>query len=149
MGIAAQGKIDGSEDVSLKIYYRNLGHSPALNLTPAFNAVTAVDPNPKTYEPLRGGTNNTCKGLALKADSWPVFPNSDPTGRSWRETIYPQRMITPAVAASQAALLIQGCFLYETMGETHHTWFCLVAYRNGKFSSEAETPSCEDGNGAD
>jgi hypothetical protein len=129
-GMSATGGIDGTDDIPIQIHYSNLGKSPALKMDAQFDAVTVPTPaNLHSYDSLSGGPNNTCKRTALIEESYAIFPNGSQDNR--RETIIPRVRVTPLVRSNQAAILIQGCFKYETMGEIHYSWFCFVAYSHG------------------
>jgi hypothetical protein len=146
-GAAADGDIGGDKDVVVQVFYANVGKGPAIGLNQAFNAGTTPNVSKSDFEAVPVGPNNTCNGLAPLTNGFTVFPNASTVHRA-KTTIF-RKLILPSVQTNDGAVFLQGCLSYETMHETHFTWFCLFVYRNGRLATAGLTEFCKDGNGAD
>jgi hypothetical protein len=144
-GINVTGDINGQGDLKVEVYYANVGKSPAININQSFFA-GAVPVQDVSNLRIEVGPNHTCDDLAPDRSGRATFP--DPSGREWVVTVIYISLILPYVPTNHGALFLQGCFVYETMGEIHKTWFCDVAYINGILSTTSQTPDCKDGHGA-
>lgn len=91
------------------------------------------------------GPNITCFGLKPKDYGVVVYPAK----RLHQDTSAPRQAISPSVKANKGVIFLQGCFIYETMKEIHHSWFCFIVYRNGIFVTDNATTFCGDGQGAE
>jgi hypothetical protein len=141
------GDINGQNDLKIELYFSNVGKGPATSLNSSFKAGTAVIPDGwDPTLPLAVGPNHTCDGLLPNYDGLAVFPDA-PT-QHWVQSIIYRKTILPSVLVNKGALIVQGCFVYETMNEIHKTWFCHFAYINGQFSTISKTVQCKDGQGA-
>lgn len=145
--MVATGEISGDKDIDLKIYYKNVGKSPAISLGAYFLFDSIANINKSDYEAVAIGPNKTCDSAVLQPDGPATFPNSMKPG--WFKSAFPRKSIPTTALTNDRALYVQGCLIYETMHETHHTWFCFLAYRNGKFATSDATVTCKDGHGAD
>ena len=145
-GLAVRGQIDGDKDLDIDVHYANVGKGPAIKVKLIFAGGTI----PNLADPLipAAGPNSTCAGQQTDPGGPVVFPNT-PNNNWWNSTIIPRTLLTQSVKDNKAVLYLQGCLIYETMKEVHHTWFCQFVYRNGKLASQAATSHCKDGNGAD
>jgi len=64
--------------------------------------------------------------------------------------IQPGTDIVKNFAAGLLALRVNGCFAYESGGETHHSSFCeTLAATQGMETKDWHSRHCKDGNGAD
>jgi hypothetical protein len=146
VGVATFGEITGDKDIQLNIYFENVGKGPALHMRSAFWGGTTPNTNVADYESISLGENKTCDGLVSENETV-IFPS--PGRLTWVMSNIARKTILPSIQAGAGVLYLQGCFAYQTMNEIHHTWFCMVVYRNGKFSTINNTPLCKDGQGAD
>jgi hypothetical protein len=144
--MAVSGEIKGDKELGIKIEYTNAGKGPALHVTQAFGVGPAPDIFIDDHEAISAGLNHTCERISLDKEGPIIFPN--PTKQLWFETVIPRKRISPDVISGGSALVLQGCFAYETMNEVRHTWFCYVVYRHSTFATLTSTVSCKDGNGA-
>jgi len=146
-GDAVEGQINDDKDLTVKVYYSNVGKGPALKVNQFLFAGTTSNPTSE-FEGVSAGRNATCDGLKPREERTVVFPSAQHNG--WINTTLDRaKFVTPAVKANKAAIYVQGCFVYETMRQNHWTWFCHVIYRNGSFAMQNSTGLCSDGNGAD
>jgi hypothetical protein len=143
-GAVATGDVGGNDDISVHVYYSNVGKGPATRLNSQYYAGTVVNAE-HADDAVVILPNITCFGLKPKDNGVVVFP----TKRLHQDTSVPRQSISPIVKANKGVLFLQGCFIYETMKEIHHSWFCFIVYRNGTFANENSTSVCGDGQGAD
>ncbi len=149
-GVDAHGAITGGQGLKIRIQYANTGKSPAIKWVQHFSGGPVPTPDPSEITPVTAGVNTDCDGLVPGSDGIAVFPNA--ARQEWANTEMPERDYSaylPLLLANKAALVIKGCFVYETMHEPHKTWFCFIVYRNGKFSTIDESTQCADAHGAD
>jgi hypothetical protein len=144
--MAATGEIGGDKNIDLQIYFLNVGRSPALKLGSYFWFDSTPNVDKSESVALVIGPNHTCDSATILPDGPTIFQNPKP---EWISTTFPRKSIPIATLSNDRALYVQGCLIYETMHETHHTWFCFLAYRNGKFATASATVTCKDGHGAD
>ena len=144
-GAIASGDVGGKDDISVQVFYTNVGKGPAIRMNSRYWAGTTVNKENASGQ-IVVGQNNTCAGLEPQDElGWVVYP----TTRLHQDTSVQRQSILPSVKTNKGALFIQGCFIYETMKEIHHSWFCFIVYRNGAFANANATTLCGDGQGAE
>jgi hypothetical protein len=109
-------------------------------------------PTPTDLEivPVIAGENTECLNLTLNKDGVAVFPSI--SRQEWVNTEIQKDIAysnnVQLLMGKKVALIVKGCFTYETMNEQHNTWFCYVILRNGKLSTIDNTAQCQDAHGA-
>ena len=117
---------------AFRIVYDNVGKEPALNLS-MLSQVIIVDaaalirslgqPN---YSDVAMQENSTCAHDTIHQGAEIIWPSSRPEGysnSSMENSDDP--VITQEVLDGRQAIVIKGCFLYETFHEIHRSAFCF------------------------
>jgi hypothetical protein len=141
--------LEGSADQlaqphKVRIYYSNIGNSPATALTMKSQARIAL--GVKDPGAVSGGPENMCRNTLPHAGEASAFPRL--TVPTWQSVEIPAAFFIPDVRDKKVNLILKGCFAYRTTGETHHTAFCYIVAGQHNYSSEGTT-ACADGNYAD
>jgi hypothetical protein len=115
-----------------RVAYDNIGRQPALN-TETWWRVSIVDANllvRSLKEPslrVRAfGLNPACQGHTPLNGGEIIWPSSKPEAYTNAYVENPNDpLIMQEVLDGRAAVVVQGCFLYLTFGEPHHSAFCF------------------------
>lgn len=124
-----------NDHLAFRIVYENVGRQPARNNN-MWSGAKIVDADllvrslndPNLAESVFG-ENPTCAGHTSRKGSeimWPESPssfNSTYSTSSLDDVPYP--VITQRVIDGDAAVVVLGCFLYETFDEVHQSKFCF------------------------
>jgi hypothetical protein len=115
-----------------KVSYDNIGRQPALN-TETWWRVSIVDAGllvrslkePSVAESAFG-QNTTCAGHTSRKGAEAIWPSPKPETYSNAYVENPDDpIITEEVMDGRQAVVVQGCFLYETFHEVHHSAYCF------------------------
>ena len=134
------------QPVTIEILYGNPGKEPALDVHPIFKikpiAKARFDDN--TFNSIVEA-DDLCHSLGTAPGADVIYPDQ-PGGYKLRMGL-PPNWIKNDIVGGEAALVIEMCFAYKTLGEVHHTAFCYF-YRTGT-STERQMNICTAGNHAD
>lgn len=144
-GISLDAPLKAGEDKPIKIYYINSGHSPALFMKEKFYITTIQ--NPVKEAPFYTIDQDICDEITIDKSGASIFPGL--VEEQWASTRIPGRYITDRVINNIDALLLNGCFKYQTMGETHRTRLCFSVYENDILASRNRSTPCANENWAD
>ncbi len=148
-------KIDGeiavSKPLSIVIDYLNTGREPALNFMVTANAfVSSTDEESRGVTMARVNADfKGCRDAQVNSGGTVVFPSTGgitPSGQSLTIS-KPDTFIDQDIIDGNNTIVVDGCFLYKSIGITRHSYFCYF-YRS-KLSKVANLSICINGNGAD
>jgi hypothetical protein len=115
-----------------RVTYDNIGKQPALN-TETWWRVSIVDANllvrsltePNLAESAFG-RNPACDGRTTRKGAEIIWPSQKPETYSNSYVEKPDDpIITQEVMDGRGAVVVQGCFLYETLHEIHKSAYCF------------------------
>jgi hypothetical protein len=120
-----------NDHLAFRIPYDNVGRRPARSIN-FFSGAYIVDANlllrslsdpsltERVFQP-----NLTCVGHTIRAGAEIIWPsaNNAYSQSSLDDDRYP--VITQRVINGDDAVVVLGCFLYETFGEVHQSMFCF------------------------
>jgi len=117
------GTVEAGKPLAFTISYGNTGKEPATNL--AISGVGALAPAPANgaWETLVVGENQACQGIETIADGPVVFPSAI-DAYSYRLTTS-ATLIDPTVLSGAQVFYVEGCFAYDTAGDTHVSAYCF------------------------
>jgi hypothetical protein len=121
-----------NDHLAFRIEYDNVGRQPAQDSN-MFSRGRPVDANslvralsdPKLTESVFG-QNPTCSGHTSRKGAEIIWPSSVGGRYSTKDTDdanYP--MITQRIIDGSDAVVVEGCFLYETFNDVHKSMFCF------------------------
>jgi hypothetical protein len=121
--------------IEISIEYQNSGREPALGFThrvDAFPVTPEEDANGSALNKLRSYMND-CK----QANAWEggsvIYPISGGGlgGVGYNLTIrLSDTFVDEAITKGDKSVIVQGCFLYRTSNQPHHSYFCYF-YKQG------------------
>jgi hypothetical protein len=91
-GADVSGDIDGDKDLTIRIYYSNLGKGPALEISRNFSGGTVFNVSKNITDPIDPGANSTCNNLSVDPEGPVRFPND--SRQMWFTTILPRKTIS-------------------------------------------------------
>jgi hypothetical protein len=117
---------------AFRVTYGNIGRQPALN-TETWWRVSIVDAGPllrSLKEPNLAESafppNIACSGQSTRRGAEVIWPTTQPEAYANAYVENPgDPIITEEVIDGRHAVVIQGCFLYETFHEVHHSAYCF------------------------
>ena len=117
------GTVEAGKPLAFTVSYGNTGKEPATDL--AINGVGALAPAPANgaWETLVVNENQACQGIETIADGPVVFPSAI-DAYSYRLTTSASLM-DPTVLSGAQVFYVQGCFAYDTAGDTHVSAYCF------------------------
>lgn len=136
------------------IQYQNTGKEPATNFLPSYLAdVYSIDQwNSGDASKDIVSVGNKCLGISnVPKGLQVIYPN---TGFSAYQLSFdtgnePNKIVvTDRIIAGTDIFKLQGCFVYKSLGEFHHSSFCYY-YRGGNFTKLPNLSICNVGNDAD
>jgi hypothetical protein len=117
------GAVEAGKPLAFTVTYGNTGKEPATDL--AISGVGALAPAPANgaWETLVVGENQACQGIQTIADGPVVFPSAI-DAYSYRLTTSASLM-DPTVLSGTQVFYVEGCFAYDTAGDTHVSAYCF------------------------
>jgi hypothetical protein len=144
--------IEASDGPIILVHFRNVGHSPALDLKtsggwfPAKITKTVENGFPEvfpTWEQINATIHAACEQNKPIPDGQSVFPDE-----TWEtNTIVTAPKNPPdkaAITAGSEAIIVVGCLTYNSFDEMRHTGFCRYASKSR--TGQVEFLSCPAGN---
>jgi hypothetical protein len=144
-GIDSYGELKLGNPLPIGVLYSNAGQSPARGMMSAHYPIE-VPITSSVDEITIQSENVVCEGLTISDRGVVVFPKNVPSGYTF---YVPGKFITNDVVSGKTALVIQGCFVYETMEEIHYSQYCIVAASGGKAATKESVRLCASGQWAD
>ena len=148
-------KIDGDiaigKPLKVVVEYQNTGREPALNFIYTGDVFDSTDEDETagiTFQKISASFRG-CREAELTGGGTVVFPASggfSSTGQALNIT-KPEFFVDQDMVDGKKTIVINGCFLYKSVGETRHSFFCYF-YRT-KISNTSNLNICTNGNGAD
>lgn len=135
-----KGKADG-----VTINYQNTGREPAQGFLYGMDLWTGTGVDQKSLSRQDRDVQD-CMSKAPTIGTEVVYPTTGFSSYTITGKV-PASSITDAVISGRDIIIIQGCFIYITANQTHHSAFC-VFYRSG-FSNPKQLNICNRGNYAD
>jgi hypothetical protein len=131
------------EQVNLVLEYSNIGREPATNFNYQVDIFAESDAQAgRRVIPFRAA----CLGATKAPPGQIVYPASPSSGYSINLTS-DKAMVDSPVIAGEKLVILQGCFIYETVQSVRHSYFCYF-YKQG-FSNIASMNSCVAGHHGD
>lgn len=134
------------KNLQVQIGFSNVGNSPAIDLRVNYLPKLVEPTTPGIAEATMVGANITCDTFAGEKRRGVTFPGQQ---KHFNYFTVPASYITEDVLSGKMSLALQGCFEYETMGETHYSKFCMLIFFGGQAATRNFTVPCGDGNDAD
>jgi hypothetical protein len=134
--------------LSFEVQYRNTGRSPALDVHPIWKLqkVSGSKFDDNTFNAFIESGDN-CGSLTLVPGADVVYSDLPDPYKFIFDTHIPE-WVDDDILAGRAAIVLQMCFAYRTMGQVHHTSFCYF-YRVGVSPANKQMNICTAGNHAD
>jgi hypothetical protein len=117
------GTLEAGKPLAFTVSYGNTGKEPATNV--AVSGVGALAPAPANgaWETFAVSQNQACQGIATIADGPVVYPSAI-DAYSYRLTTS-ATLIDATVLSGAQVFYVQGCFAYDTAGDTHVSAYCF------------------------
>lgn len=117
------GTLEAGKPLAFTVSYGNTGKEPATNV--AVSGVGALAPAPANgaWEIFAVSQNQACQGIATIADGPVVYPSAI-DAYSYRLTTS-ATLIDATVLSGAQVFYVQGCFAYDTAGDTHVSAYCF------------------------
>jgi hypothetical protein len=131
------------EDWVVSFQYQNTGREPARYFTPSFGAFIASAAQFASGDYMKTVQKSVtdCKNTWLQEPSEVVYPiTSGLGGAGYMRRLTLSKMKLFDVMEGNRVLVIPGCFVYETLGQTRHSTFCY--FFKGGFSKPDNLNIC-------
>lgn len=117
------GALEAGKPLAFTVSYGNTGKEPATNL--AINGIGALAPAPANgaWETFAVSQNQSCQGIETIADGPVVFPSAI-DAYSYRLSTSASLVDATVIAGAQV-FYVEGCFAYDTAGDTHVSAYCF------------------------
>ena len=147
-------KIDGEiaigKPFSIIVEYLNTGREPAVNFiytTDAF-ASTAEEEAAGISLAKVNAVFKGCREAQVVSGGSVVFPSTGGFGAGQNLTLtQPDSFVDQNIIDGSTTIVVDGCFLYRSIGLIRHSYFCY--FYKSKTTKPSNLNICQNGNGAD
>lgn len=117
------GTVEAGKPLAFTVSYGNTGKEPATDL--AVSGVGSLAPAPANgaWDTFAVSENQACQGIETIADGPVVFPSAI-DAYSYRFSTS-ATLIDATVLSGAQVFYVQGCFAYDTAGDTHLSAYCF------------------------
>jgi hypothetical protein len=124
--------VEGAKSIAFQLAYQNVGRGPAADLKISQQFGAFLLSTPFTSDQTQIPENNTCDGRLPLMERGTVYPSrfsSDINVQPYNgiPDINPEQSIREIIAGARL-VYINGCFLYNTMGASHLSAFCVFLF---------------------
>ena len=117
------GTLEAGKPLAFTVSYGNTGKEPATNVAVSGVGALAAAPANGAWETFAVAQNQACQGIATIADGPVVYPSAI-DAYSYRLTTS-ATLIDATVLSGAQVFYVQGCFAYDTAGDTHVSAYCF------------------------
>jgi hypothetical protein len=117
------GTVEAGKPLAFTVSYGNTGKEPATDL--GVSGVGALTPAPANgaWDAFRVSENQACQGIETVADGPVVFPSAIDAYSDRFSTS--ASLIDATVLSGAQVFYVEGCFAYDTAGDTHLSAYCF------------------------
>jgi hypothetical protein len=137
--------------LKIEISYLNTGREPAIDFAEtaeAFESTSVEEANGISMAKINSFFKG-CREAKVTQGGTVVFPSSggfNPSGQVLTIT-KPDSFLNQSMISGDSTIVVDGCFLYRSVGIIHHSYFCYFYRAN--ITDRNSLNICQNGNGAD